>query len=244
VSTNERLFRLEGEALDLTDLAESFSTGDRKIAVYDGTFCLSLPMPSDINGEDARSRAEDELSLMTGMAFVLFENHHPVRISGECVLDPITGKLRTSYSIEGSVSMRIRSRSVMTFVRADGTTSDPIENPQSNCGAILGLTAANDSLQRALFLYGKLAHSWRGLYMIVEAVEDGNGGEHGLTGKLWGDNEVKRFKATANSYNALGAEARHGTVSKSVATASIDLPAAKRMVHRLLKSWIEELRRS
>ena len=59
--------------------------------------------------------------------------------------------------------------------------------------------------------------------MILEAIEDDNGGERGLVAKPWGGQRVKDFKATADSYKALGADARHGSTKNGVELSKVTL---------------------
>ena len=78
----------------------------------------------------------------------------------------------------------------------------------------LELARNNEPLRRALVIYGSLLpHTWINLYKVLEAMEDGNGGERGLIAKNFvpaGD--IKNFKPTANSPDAIGLEAaRHGS---------------------------------
>jgi hypothetical protein len=52
---------------------------------------------------------------------------------------------------------------------------------------------------------------------VLEAMEDGNRGEAGLIAKEFvAPGEIKDFKATVNSFRALGMEARHGTTTTGI----------------------------
>jgi len=93
----------------------------------------------------------------------------------------------------------MRGRASAVVVQADGGIEESSDSRKSGADEVLEVAAQNEPLQRALYLYGKLDHNWRGLYMILEAIEDGNGGERGLIAKSWAAQPVKNFKATANS---------------------------------------------
>lgn len=243
VSTVERLFRVEGETFDLENLVELFHTGTRRVIVHDGTHYLSLQMPAELDDEGALIVAEDELAIMTGLAFLLVRNHHPVRIAGVSTLDRVTGKIRTTVYGKGTASARGRLRGKGIVINSDGTVDEPPTPRESPGDVILELATGNEPLQRALFLYGRLSHDWRSLYMILEAIEDGNGGERGLVQKPWASEQAKNFKTTANSYKALGTEARHGTTSKGVESPRLTLPEARKFIREILNSWIEDLSR-
>lgn len=239
--TTTRLFRLEGQTLDLIDLAELFRTGDRKILSQAGQHYLSLQLPADLGDEAALEVAEDELATITGLGLVLVGNHRPVRVAGVSSIDATTGQIRTIIYASGASSVRACGRGIAVVTQASGEIEEPSHSRKSDGEEVLEVTAGNESLQRALYLYGKLEHSWRALYMVLEAIEDGNGGESGLIAKSWGGQPVKNFKATANSYKALGAEARHGTTSKGVDEPKLTLTEANELLQRVLRDWIEEL---
>ena len=78
--------------------------------------------------------------------------------------------------------------------------------------------------------------------MVLEAIEDGNGDEKGLVKKPWGGSRVKDFKATCNSYKAIGAEARHASTKQGVDAQKLTLPEARKLIRELLGEWLEELR--
>lgn len=53
--------------------------------------------------------------------------------------------------------------------------------------------------------------------MVLEPAEDANGGERGLIAINWvPDGHIKNFKATADSYKAIGIAARHGRTKKGI----------------------------
>jgi hypothetical protein len=68
----------------------------------------------------------------------------------------------------------------------------------------LNVADKDEHFDRALYLHGSLPHYWHGLYMVLEAIEDGAGGEKRLIAKKWAaDGSIKAFKATANSLSGL-----------------------------------------
>jgi hypothetical protein len=78
--------------------------------------------------------------------------------------------------------------------------------------------------------------------MVLEAAEDGNGGEHGLIAKNWvPGGQIKAFKGTANSYRALRLEARHGSTQKGYEQAQLTLKEAAQMVRMILDKWCRQV---
>ena len=74
-------------------------------------------------------------------------------------------------------------------------------------------------------------------------MEDGNGGEAGLIAKHFvADGEIKNFKSTANSFRALGMEARHGTTASGISKPRMTLQQAEEMFRKLFHCWVKELK--
>jgi hypothetical protein len=109
----------------------------------------------------------------------------------------------------------------------------------------LELARNNEPLRRAQVIYGSLKHDWGNLYKVLEAMEDGNGGEAALIAKHFvADGEIKNFKATANSFRALGLESGHGTTASGIPEPRMTLKEAEGMFRRLFHCWIQELKAS
>jgi hypothetical protein len=107
---------------------------------------------------------------------------------------------------------------------------------------VLPRAETNDALERALLIYGALEHNWRSLYMVLEAIEDGNGGEKGLIAKNFvPQGEIKKFKGTANSYRAIRLDARHGSTSTGSPAARTGLMEARALIRNLLDVLMNEL---
>ena len=99
----------------------------------------------------------------------------------------------------------------------------------------------NTSTGRCTFT-SRYLDDWRGLYMVLEAAEDGNGGEERLISKKWAaEGAIKAFKETANSYNALGHFARHGTVKQGVPTPKQTLDQAQHTIRTIMQHWGNQL---
>ena len=78
--------------------------------------------------------------------------------------------------------------------------------------------------------------------MVLEAAEDGNGGEKGLIAKKWvADGAIKGFKSTANSFKAIGRHARHASRSLGISQPKQTLDASRDMIRIILERWCKEL---
>lgn len=109
---------------------------------------------------------------------------------------------------------------------------------------MLRLAAKKEQFETALFIYGSVKHSWHGLYLVYDAIKLGNGGkEDDLKAKNFApSSSIKDFTATANSYAAVGLDARHGPQSAQVQVPKMTLEEARTLIRTLLNAWARELR--
>jgi hypothetical protein len=170
-----RLFKLQGHTFDLQDLTRQFPTGSRAVICQEGDYYLSLEMPDDgLDDEQAQDIAKDEIATINGLASVFIESYQHVRISGVSKVDPAIGKIiTTNYYYKGETKVRLRVEAQVVVLNPDGTPVAPTASMDAPGPRILELADAQDALERALFLYGKLEHNWRGLYMVLDAIREG-----------------------------------------------------------------------
>lgn len=82
--------------------------------------------------------------------------------------------------------------------------------------------------------------SFVNLYRITEMVIDDVGGQAALDGLGWVPRaERRRFFQTANSLDAVGMEARHGTRSVPSPATPMTLEEATELVHSLVEHWLD-----
>jgi hypothetical protein len=78
--------------------------------------------------------------------------------------------------------------------------------------------------------------------MVYEAIRDGHGGTAALEAEtLIPASKLDAFTGTANSYKALGNDARHGSIKSGYSTAKMTLSEARGLIRKLLESWIAKL---
>jgi hypothetical protein len=107
---------------------------------------------------------------------------------------------------------------------------------------ILDAAVGSEHLQRALQAYGSIPLDWRGLYMVLDVVREAHGGLKGLMAKNWVPaKRIDDFNATANSYPAVGTEARHGLTKDFIDTPRMTLDEAREMVRTILEKWCREV---
>jgi hypothetical protein len=185
---------------------------------------LSLPdVPADAPSEVIKASADQLIEVVNGAARLYYPKFEPVSyVSVTKLKDDGT---RQGY---GYLTAQVGDNVFTVVDPTDATLQDWVE---------LGLE--DDDVARALYLYGSLEPSWKNLYMVIEVIEDEYGGESELTaaGIVTGA-DLKLFKHTANSYRAVGSDARHATLATDPPKTSMTLAEAKDFVRALLKEWV------
>ena len=183
--------------------------------------------------EVAIEAAEELLSKLNGIAHTQYRNHENVKIGAVASQDVPGGPLNR-YILLSPMHARMR---VGTPTITVGDAVPPV--PQKLIGDLLLEAADRDKdFDRAIYFYGCLPQDWRGLYMVLEAVEDGNGGEANLINRQWVANgAIKKFKATANSFKALRMHARHGSLKTGISAPTQTIEEARVMIRMLVESW-------
>lgn len=172
-----------------------------------------------------------------------------VHAASSKLIDIINGAAKLHYGIFGGVSF-------VKVLRADEhgkrvgfgyftlpDLDDPLIGDNSENQSILSwveLALSNQEVERALYLFGSLELNWKNLYLVLEVIEDSFGGEAPLldTG-LISLEDIKLFKRTANSYKAIGRDARHGALKFEPPRKSMTLKNAQKLMRTLLTVWIK-----
>jgi hypothetical protein len=239
----EEMMNLGGDEPDLQQLARSFPTDTPRVEKRDGHYLLILE--SDKSRDDAAIIADGTNVLHQIVGIILKDgpNFHRPRIKG-MTKQNADGSL--SHYLNVSVKMEARISGILN-VRLIGPDGKEIEREKrpTDEQMVLQLARDNEPFRRAQVIYGALEHDWINLYKVLEAMEDGNGGERGLIAKNFvPGKDIKDFKATAESLPAIGMKARHAKLKGVVQEARITLEKTQEMFRKLFQGWIEDLRKS
>jgi hypothetical protein len=240
----EQLFRLNGVSIDLDHLMQLFPTGVETIKKIEDNYYLRFePWTATKNNTEALNFARRALARLNGVAMIEQESFRPVEIVGITDRDAATGKLATrlELGVQSAVS-RSHASTTLTLVLEDGTTVTTAAAPLTFGTDVSALMKTNDRLERALEAFGSHnEQSWSVLYLVYDAIQGHFGGENELKKQNFvTSGEIKKFKATAQSFDALGVEARHAN-HPGVPEAQIKLNEARQLIRKLLDSWIKQL---
>jgi hypothetical protein len=113
--------------------------------------------------------------------------------------------------------------------------------PEPRHVKLLRLEPTNQHLRLAMhFLNANL--TWFDLWKAFEVIREACGGEKALADKGWTTRaEIVRFRHTANSYHAVGDEARHASPRHPPPSTPMSLDEADGFVRRLLARWVDGL---
>lgn len=241
----EQLFQLSGDHFDIEELARLFPTGSATVKKIEEHYYLELPeWASPIGDSEALEAGKVALSRLNGIALLELGNLQPPKIHGITKRDPITGELVTAICATVHVVGRGKAHTNLHLVKeVDGELVEVGKSPSFG-ELVLKMTDTNKYLETALFLYGRVEHDWRGLYMVLDTIKTFYRDEEQLlkqdfVTKYKGD--IKNFKRHANNYGALGAEARHGLLDLELPPEKMTLAQARELIRNILGDWVEKL---
>ena len=172
---SEWLVKLKGPEEFLAELVK-VSVADWSIVRIADAFYLksdrlnALEHPSDVD-----RTGSELLEAINGAALLHFEGFEPASVHGPVRLHD-DGRLEPILLIHGT-------QTVCRFGRV--SVGLPQSSPHEDIGLWVGVSDESDDVREALTLYGKLAHTWRNLYIMLEVVERDCGGLHQLAKRKW-----------------------------------------------------------
>jgi hypothetical protein len=243
----EELIGVEGEDVDLRLLSQSFPSKaprveKRKVTV-DGEerYFLILESETTRKDEDVLADGKRVLAEMTAIMLGDGSGFKAPRVRG------ITKKMADGSLITFlNVSVKMELRTSMTVnVRLIGPNGEIIKNDgPTEKQVIYELGRNNEPLRRAWLIYGSLEHTWINLYNVLDAMREAHGDLRSLEAKNYvPTKDIEDFKATAESFPAIGLLARHGKTKGVIQVARMTLPEAQEMFRKLFEGWIGELKK-
>jgi hypothetical protein len=232
--------QLEGQRLDLLDLEEQVHAHGISIIHDENTFDLRAKrFEACANAEEVQQVAQDLLPLLNGSASANIAGFQPATL-GPVMRVADNGDRQAFFLVSGAVTLRgPRVRGEIKV--ASGPRVEPTQPATSPIDTAINCAVGDPEVHRALQLYGALAHTWRNLYLVLEVIEGAVGGQAQLAAKGWVTAaSIGRFKGTANSFQVVGAEARHGSTIRAAPSKTMTLSDADALMATILRSWLKE----
>ena len=226
---SEWLVKLKGPEEFLNELVKVSVVDWSIVRIANAFYLKSEKLNAHEHPSDVDRAGAELLEVINGAASLHFEGFEPASVHGPVRLHD-DGRLEPILLIHGTqVVTRFGRHSV----------GPPQSSPHEDIGLWVGLSDESDDIREALTLYGKLAHTWRNLYIMLGVVERDCGSLHELVKRKWAPkSKMRLFRRTANSNKVLGADARHGRDKEPPPTDPMSLDEAQDLVNRVLQAWL------
>lgn len=183
--------------------------------------CLTVgPPPPNHDTQSLIAWATDLVATVNGAASLVWRYYEPAKLGG-------IHRLAADGSDSAITPLTARRGQVPPAKTSDPTLCD--------CVAV---AVADSRVATALAIYGAVGRDWRGLYMLLEVVEEDLHGAEEITRRRSATQaQLQLFTHTANSFAALGAAARHAK-EWSPPAKPMTLHEATVLVEGVLHAWI------
>ncbi len=226
--------KLLGEPMDLEDFplwTDGCSFSVRKIG-EDFFLCL----PTSLAGEDRKiaTRAVPMyVDWLNGIGSLLFGAYEAVRWDG----------MLKGYDDQGNeavISLRLTPVSARLKVGYLIARTDGVLRPDPRIGAAKDLVRAAERKEngaRALALLAQIELTWPQLFVLYEIVKGSISDD--VVAKGWiSKNDLRDFKRTCGSYEAIGIHARHGPQHQTPPEVPMERAVAIQLIRRLTLHWL------
>ena len=182
------------------DLRRVFSGTDIEIEDYNGYLLMTHPLLQSDNGVE---EAGKELStIMMGLFRLATGSAPKINAHGWFRFDE-----KGKATVYGGATATVKISATAVAMVIDSTGKERIIRPTDQIPSWFGKTIASPTLTKAVRLYESQGATWPGLYKVYEAIREAAGDPSSLN--VVSKRELKRFTQTANSYEAIGDDARH-----------------------------------
>lgn len=229
---------LDGDPADLGLLADSLDTGDFVVRMTDRGYVLTGPAFYKCgSASEAKELAERVVPVLSTAAQVGLGSVRPVKAIGVVYYKQANGEGGgIMVFLSGAAQATARMIPPTVQVTSEGLTTT--YRPADFTKGWLDLALSDPLVARAMTFRGSSDVGWVNLYRIYEVIEEDVGRRRILEEKWATGAELTAFTRTANSYDALGGEARHGFESTDPPPRPMTKAAAQELIDCLLTSWI------
>jgi hypothetical protein len=232
--------QIQGHASDLEHLARHFTAPPIVVVKHqqDGYLLTSDTFATRAKAEDVRADGEQQLEILNGVLRFARSSH--TRLTAGTVFRRYNDGTRDVFvHLRDGLLVRAElGELTVTTTGSDGVTQVPVVPPPPRSVAITRLALGDQSVAKALRLFGNGATDWVDLYRLHEVMEADVGGERKLIHRGWGSaRQLKRFKHSANSVTVAGNAARHGAEPGDPPKNPMSIDEAQAYVSYVLHAW-------
>jgi hypothetical protein len=228
---------LDGDAAELTILADSFKGPGLAINKEDSAFTLSCPEFEALN--DAmriRERAMAIVKLLNGATRLGFDSLQAIACGS--VQETTAEGNRKIYGFPEPVVVHARVFVGAVVMEQDGKVVSRSHPGDSIC-SWMQLASQDIDVGKVLTLLSTGIFDWSNLYRIFEIIRSDAGGEDEIQKRGWATGAaLTLFRRTSNHPEAAGLGARHGVMDAVPPVAPMDLEEAKALIVGLVHGWL------
>ncbi|WP_342555581.1 hypothetical protein [Paenibacillus sp. FSL R7-0652] len=223
---------LAGDEKELYELSKSLNTPKLTIFKEEGEYRLkSIDISSTDDYKEVSKKVENLVKLIDGLTKLVLGAHRRITVSDIYLLNDNGGRtFFMSAVLSGTSSMT----AIPQIIKADGTIE--ISNPADSVPDLLELCEKHEVIDKVIKLISYDDESWVGLYKIFEVIA--KDADVKSFSSISSEN-LKRFTRTANSYKAIGMEARHA-LDYEPPKEPMYITEAKSLICLLVNEWIKQ----
>ncbi|MEC0126531.1 hypothetical protein [Paenibacillus pabuli] len=223
---------LAGDEKELYELSKSLNTEKLTIFKEEGEYRLKSSDISSINDyKDVSKKVDNLVKLIDGVTKLVLGAHRKITVSDIYLLNDYGGRtFFMSAELSGSSSMT----AIPQIIKADEAIV--ISNPADSVPDLLELCEKHEVIDKVIKLISYDDESWVGLYKIFEVIA--KDADVKSFSSISSEN-LKRFTRTANSYKAIGMEARHA-LDYEPPKEPMYITEAKSLICLLVNEWIKQ----
>lgn len=226
--------RLEGDREDLSDLSKIFTNSEITIKEIESVFFLYSDSFNELTESAQVEERGKEFLLIINAGLKLTSNYlRLVKIVGVELLDAEGKAIKTFVHLSETVEIRAKVSTIIT--KKDGTVIE--DNPFEHLLRWQYIAQTDPLVARAFYLISNDFDTWFSLYKLLEIIEEDGFELIGRKGKY--RKEADRFSQTAQSFSALGLDARHIKSKYEAPPKPMTHNEAKSFIRFLVGEWLK-----
>lgn len=229
-SNNKYLIELNGDNLDIENLAAKLKTNEWRIIQEAKIYFLTSDVINKLSEtSDIMSKTEEFLKILNGSAKIFDNSHKKITTGSLTRIDENGNKSVTNFL---AIPTGIRVRELPPKVSIGNENNAKVE--PSIIENWIEKALIHSNVREVLYLFNEL--SWLNLYKIDEIIYADVGRKN--IHKFISNKNRNNFKQTANSHEAIGDLARHANKYKSPEH-PMSLVEAIDLVKKMFKTWVK-----
>lgn len=186
--------------------------------------------------EEALEELQDSIALLSGMCCLELDSRTPLRLNHYATVGA-----DGSQVVHVAVTDEVHARDFIDIEVESDEGSTSVAFPGDRLADLFELATTNQTVGKVLKFLADADYSWVNLYRVYETVRADIGGEKELISRGWFSKKtISSFCHTANSFSAIGREARHGAEPQEPPRHPMTHGEAKALVILLVYEWLEE----